>query len=132
MKIPENHIETSCYRTWMGEDGICWTKVKAGSEVTKKDALENSAAVTSYYKDRKYPLIVDSRGIRSISKEARDHFSLKDRPSPVNAIAIIIDSPVSRVIGNFFIGLSKTRVPSKLFLSESEAAKWANFFLDAE
>jgi hypothetical protein len=49
---------------------------------------------------------------------------MNNRDSNVSAFAIIIQSPLSRVIGNFFMGLNKPRVPARLFKSEKEAVKW--------
>jgi hypothetical protein len=40
------------------------------------------------------------------------------------AFAILIDSSVSRVVGNFFLGINKPAVPTKLFTNEKEAVKW--------
>ena len=131
MKLPEkgNYLESTAFYTWMGEDGICRTRVKEGAEVTIVEARENSEMVLSLKNERKYPLIVDSRKIKSMTKEARDFFSLNNRPSPVNSIAIIVGSTLSRVIGNFFIGLNRSRVPNKLFNSPDQALKWLNKFI---
>jgi hypothetical protein len=39
-------------------------------------------------------------------------------------VALLVGSPVTRVIGNFFIGLNKPRWPVRLFRSESDALAW--------
>ena len=122
-------IELSTYTTWMGDDGIARTKVKPMSDITIKEAKENSIAVNSLYEGKTFPLLVDSREIRSISKEARDHFSMNNRESHVIAFAIVIDSPLSKIIGNFFMGLNKPRVPTHLFNSEKDAVKWLKKYL---
>jgi hypothetical protein len=126
MEIPSNIqvTEITAYYTWMGKDGIARTKVKPLAEVTLAEAKENSVAVNSLSPGNRYPLLIDSRDIKSISKEARDFFSMNNRDSNVSAFAIIIQSPLSRVIGNFFMGLNKPRVPARLFKSEKEAVKW--------
>src|SRR5690554_4930135 len=103
----KKYLEVTAYITWMGDDGICRTTVKPGSAITIAEAKENSIAVQSFDNGEvKYPLVVDARGILSMTKEARDYLSLNNRTSPVNAIAIVVDSPLSRIIGNFFIGLN--------------------------
>ncbi len=127
--MSEKIIETTAYLTWMGKDGIARTTVKLNAEVTIKEAKENSNAVNSLYTGQSFPLLVDSRQIRSISKEARDLFSLNNRSSHVNSFAILIGSPLSRIIGNFFMGLNKPRVPVKLFNSEQEALVWLKKYL---
>ena len=132
MKLPTDIdvIETTCYHTWMGDDGICRTLVKDQAEVTMKEARENSEAVRSYDQGgSKYPLIVFAQNIKSITKEARDFLSIRGRQSPVCSIAIIVKSPLSRVIGNFFIGMNRAGVPSKLFTDEEAAVKWSKKIL---
>jgi hypothetical protein len=131
MELPssEKVIELSAYYTWMGQDGIARTKVKHNADVTIKEARENSAAVNSLAIGKTYPLLVDSRSIRSITKEARDLFSIKNRTSNVIAFAILINSPLSRVVGNFFMGLNKPSVPARLFHTEKEALKWLKQYI---
>lgn len=124
IKPNANFIETRTFYTWMGEDGIGRTQVKPGAEVVLDDAKENSVAVNQLKADTKFPLIIDTRNIKSISKDARDHFSLRGRESKTFAFAILIDSPLSMIIGNFFMGLNKPRVPVKLFTSEEKAISW--------
>ncbi len=127
--MSEKIIETTAYLTWMGKDGIARTTAKPNADVTLKEAKENSIAVNSLSTGQNFPLLVDAREIRSITKEARDLFSLNNRSSYVNSFAIIIGSPLSRIIGNFFMGLNKPRVPVKLFNSEQEALVWLKKYL---
>jgi len=122
-------IKTSAYTTWMGPDGIARTVVKADAEIGMKEAIENTNAVSSLFEGKKFPLLIDSRNIKYITKEARDHFSMRNRESVVNSFAILIYSPLSRIIGNFFMGLNKPRVPAKLFNDEEEAVKWLRKYL---
>lgn len=124
MKIPSTAHELKCYRTWMGADGIARTKVKVNAEVTLEDAKENSALVNSFFVDEKFPLLIDSRGIKSISREARSFFTTNGRETNTIAFAILIDSAVSKVVGNFFLGINKPAVPTKLFLHENDAINW--------
>jgi len=124
MEIPNTAHNLTCYFTWMGEDGIARTKVKPGSAVKLEHAQENSVAVNSFYVDRKYPLLIDARGIRSITRDARNFFTTNGRQTNTLGFAIIIDSSVSKVIGNFFLGINKPAVPTKLFLDESNVVDW--------
>lgn len=130
MKLPDNLevIETSAYWTWMGSDGVGRTKVKEGALVTIKEAKENAKVVVSL-SDKEFPLLIDSTGIKSITKEGRDFFSMNNRESLVIALGILVNSPLSRVVGNFFMGLNKPRVDTKLFSSEEEAIQWLKSYL---
>lgn len=131
MEIPADcHVhDLTCYYTWMGKDGIARTKVKPQAEVTIKESLENSKAVNSLRSDKKFPLLIDARHIKSISKEARDNFSIRNRETMINSFAVIIESPLSRIIGNFFMGLNKPSVPAKLFNNEQDAIAWLKQYL---
>jgi len=108
----------------MGTDGIARTKVKENVEITLEDAIENSIAINQFYVDKKFPLLIDSRGIKSISREARSFFTASGRETNTIAFAILIDSSVSKVVGNFFLGINKPAVPTKLFLDEKTAVHW--------
>jgi hypothetical protein len=130
IKPHPNAINLPSYWTWMGDDGIARTKVKPQAEVTLPQAQENSVAVNSFYTTKKYPLLIDSRNIKSITKEARDHFSIQQRKTSITAFAVLIDSPLSRIIGNFFMGLNKLTVPAKLFTQEQEALDWLKQYLE--
>lgn len=124
MKVPKNAHDLTCYYTWMGEDGIARTKVKQGAEVEIEEARENSIVVNSFYSGSKFPLLIDARGINSISREARNFFTTNGRETSTSAFGIIIDSYVSKVVGNFFLGINKPVVPTKLFSNEHQAIEW--------
>lgn len=129
MEIPKNAIENTCFHSWLRPDGIVCTKVKHGSEVKLAHAVENTATVTKILEGITAPLLIDSRGIKSMEQEARNHFTTKNRKTHTTAFAILIESPLSKVIGNFFIGINKPAVPTKLFVDEKEAIKWLNGYL---
>ncbi|MBI3240234.1 MAG: hypothetical protein HYZ43_15540 [Flavobacteriia bacterium] len=80
--------------------------------------------MNSFYVDEKFPILIDSRGIKSISREARSFFTTNGRATNTMAFAILIDSAVSKVVGNFFLGINKPAVPTKLFLDEELALQW--------
>lgn len=124
MEVPKNAINVTGYWTWMGSDGIARTKVKPEIDITINHALENTEVVTSFYVDKKFPILIDARGIKSMTREAREHFSTRGRDSKTNAFGIVIKSPLSRVIGNFFLGLNKPAVPTRLFDNENDAIEW--------
>lgn len=113
----------------MGSDGICRTKTKPQAEIDIEEALENSKAVNSFYTEKKYPLLVDARDIKSITKEARKQFAVNDRDTGIISFALIVKSPLSRVIGNFFMGLNKPSIPARLFDNEEEAILWLKKFM---
>lgn len=126
---PADAKELSKFWTWMGSDGICRTKTKPQAEINFEEAFENSKAVNSFYTERKYPLLVDARNIRSITKEARKQFAVNGRDTGITSFALMVKSPLSRIIGNFFMGLNKPGVPARLFDNEKDAIEWLKKFI---
>jgi len=122
--MESNRRESSVFISSLGSDGIFRTLVKPFSEVTVEHAMENTRFLHELKNKDKVPILVDLRKIKSISKEARAHFSMNGRAGAGNAIALIIKSPVSKIIGNFYISLEKPPVPVRLFTNEKEAVKW--------
>jgi hypothetical protein len=117
-------IETRIFYTSLETEGYILTRVKPGSEIQLQDAKDNTTAVIKISNGIIYPILVDLREIKSISKEARDHFSMRGRKPNVSAVAMLVRSPVSRIIGNFFIGFNKPVVPIRIFSVEKDAIDW--------
>ncbi len=113
----------------MGEEGIMRQVALPVSEHTLADAKENVEVAAKIVKGKKVPGLIDIREVKSISREARMHYAGDENAKVLNAVAMLVDSPVSRIIGNFFIGLNKAPFPCKLFSSESAAIEWLREFI---
>ncbi|MBU2512255.1 hypothetical protein KJ966_13035 [bacterium] len=103
------------------KDGVLRFSYFDSTEVFLEDALENIAAANRINGHDCQPLLIDITTVRYMKNDARKAFSMERNAS---AIALITSSYISRVIGNFFIGLEKTVVPSRLFNSEEDAIRW--------
>ncbi len=114
----------SVFTTTRNAGGFVCTLVRAGSEIQLDDAQENTANVIRISGGANFPILVDLREIKSISKEARDHFSMRGRKPNFTAIAMLVSSPLRSIIGNFFLGLNRPTVPTRLFTSENEEVSW--------
>jgi hypothetical protein len=93
------------------------------------DAKENIEAIKQFGNGKPIPVLVDIRESKGGSKESRAYFASEETGKIQSACALIVSSPLSRLIGNFFIGLNKTKFPTKLFLKEDEAVAWLKTFL---
>lgn len=114
----------SLFETSLDARGFIISRVAPFAEISLDHAKENTARVRELSGDRVYPILVDIRKIRSISKEARDHFSMRGRKPGVVAIAMLVSSPLSRIIGNFFLGLNHPIVPTRMFTDRERAEQW--------
>ena len=121
-------VETQTCKIWL-EDDIIHIVSLPGTEETLETAKENLAAVKKLVKNGKKPLLADMSQIKSVSREARECYSRKESEEFTSAMALIAKSAVSKVIGNFFLGLNKPPYPIKLFTSEKEAIDWLKEFI---
>ena len=68
----------------------------------------------------------------STDLEGRHLYSQAKLADAISAAAFIVGSPISRVIGSLFLGLSKPPFPVMLFSSEEKVLEWLKGFLDKE
>lgn len=76
---------------------------------------------------RRSPLLVDARGIGSMDRPARREFVR--RGDLVSAVALVVDTPLSRMMANFFLTVSKPVAPTRLFDDEVYALGWLREFV---
>ncbi len=131
--MKELKAETSTQKLyWDSENEIVWGEL-FGDQVTGKLARENVDAQERVRDDlnkAKIRVLIDMTSVTEMSKEARDYFANERTASIQRATALLIGSPVSRVIGNFFMGLNKPISPTKLFTDPGKAIQWLHTFSD--
>lgn len=88
------------------------------------DAQQNVAAIFDLAGQRRTRVLVDMRGVRSQSREARLYFAGQEAERVTAAVALLIGSPVSRVLANFFMHITPQRIPTALFTNEAAAVRW--------
>jgi hypothetical protein len=108
---------------------IIIARFRTGAEVTLDDSRANVALCLQRNAGRRRPLLVDLRGVKSQTAEARSYLAGREGVQVSQAVGLLIGSPVSRVLGNFYLGLNKPSVPTRLFTSEEEAQAWLRSFL---
>ena len=117
-------------KLWLGEDGIVRIIWIPDAEVTLADAQETMAAYLRVGKGKRRPLLVDTKTMKSLAREARHYYASEEAARVASAVAVIVGTPVSRVLGNFYLGLSNPRLPSRLFSLEDEALEWLKGYLE--
>lgn len=80
-------------------------------------------------KGKSYPLLSNIKAIKNSTKQARDFMASKEGCEGVIAAAVLIDSPLGSMIGNFFISISRPLVTTKIFTDEMDAKKWLTQFV---
>lgn len=115
------------FRMRMRADGIVHLVWALGSTVTLEDAVAATEVMAQLTGGRRSPLLVDTRKIGPMDRPARSEFVR--RGDLVSAVALVIDTPLSRMIGNFFLAVSKPVAPTRLFDDEASALAWLQEFL---
>lgn len=61
----------------------------------------------------------------ALDQAARRYLSYsKEQREMTSRVAMIASNPVARVIGNFFVGLNRPEIPTRLFSDEQTAITW--------
>jgi hypothetical protein len=117
-------VEVRTHIIWLADDGILRVKVKPNIQITLRDAQVAMRAISDVCGGKRRPALVDMTGLVAMDREARLVFAGEETAKVESAAALIIDSLLSRAIGNFFMGLNKPIIPTRLFTSEAEALAW--------
>lgn len=104
------HLDDHLHYTWVDGATACLV-----------DAEESLAAVEALAGSRRLPLLVDMRGLKTLDRAARSRFSETDA---ITRLAFVVESPLSRVLANFFLAVSRPSWPTRMFTSEDEAVAW--------
>ena len=74
-------------------------------------------------------MLVELDNVKTVSKESRGVYSSEETSKYLSAAALLVGNPVSRIIGNFYLGINKTAMPVKMFTSSKEAIAWLKSFI---
>jgi hypothetical protein len=119
---------TSSSVSWQ-EGAIVRTELLPGTEQTLADAVEHTNTIRIVAAGHRPPLLVDMRGMKSQSRDARQHYGSPEVVDITCAVALLVESRVTMLIANFFITVTKVSVPTKIFTDEAAALAWLNGFL---
>ncbi|MBR9652738.1 hypothetical protein [Thalassovita aquimarina] len=127
--MSEKRIITKTAVITLGEDGIIRVSSPPGTIDTLATARENARAFDKLCGGKKRPVLIYMEGTREEPQDVRRFYSDLSLSIPVAASALIVSTPVSKVIGSFYIGFNRPRHPIKLFTSESEAIEWLKGYM---
>jgi hypothetical protein len=95
--------------------------------------LETAKLATSFRKQitegNPMPAIADISMVKLVPKDTREYFSSAQAGEDISAMAVIINNPVARTIGNFFLKFHQPKYPFRFFTSVDEATNWIKQFV---
>lgn len=119
--MSNDEVIGSQFRAHRSDDAYVRVDWVDGAHVEVRDAAEAIEAVVALWPDPPAPVLVDMRGARSITRQARQTFA---DPPKIARTALYVDSPLGRTMANFFIAVSDPRIPIRLFTDLDEARRW--------
>ena len=122
-------IRTPTGTSFLDAHGIVHTSYDAGVEETLADAQASVRAALPLFGGTQHPILVDLRPLKSQTRDARNYYGSAEVMRNTAAVALLVSSRVSMVIANFFISVTKSAVPSRLFTDEAEAIEWLKGYL---
>ena len=122
-------IETRVRFVWMDAEGIVHSMSKPDVHVSLADMREVARQIGRLCDGTPRPLLVDLNGTSSMDREARAYLAGPETAHIQCAKAVMVCSPLARAIGNFFVRLNETIVPTRLFTAEEPALGWLRGFL---
>jgi len=119
-------IENQYIKIWT-EDDIMFGYYKV-DEVDLEVANHMITTRVEACGEKTYPFLGDVSSVKTITKDARSAFAEGDGIKNMNACALVVGSPVNRLLGNFFLSVSKPTIPTRLFTSHEDALTWLSTF----
>ncbi|WP_052665176.1 STAS/SEC14 domain-containing protein [Nitriliruptor alkaliphilus] len=119
--MDQDEITGANFRVYRLVPGVVRCDHPQGAEVNAQDAHEVVEAIATLAGGEPTPVLVDLRGTRTVSREARRIFRESRAPSK---LAMYVGSPLSRTIANFFIGVARPDVPARVFTDLDDAQGW--------
>jgi len=92
-----------------------------GAEAGIEDAEEVLGDIERLAAGQRLPLLVDLRSMKTLDRAARQCFGAT---TALSRVALFVDSPLSRMVANFYLALSRPSVPTQMFTSEADAVTW--------
>lgn len=114
------------FRMWLRPDGIVELVWRSGAELGLEDAVAAIDEMTKLTDGRRSLLLVDIHDAGQQDRAARMEFVRGG--DLVLAVALLVSTPLSRMMGNFFLTVSKPMAPTRLFDDEAAAVAWLKEF----
>ena len=125
--MKQNYFKNSIAEMWV-EDGIFYIVHAEGNVITKEIAISHVQERLKLTEGITYPMFIDSRGVKYVTKEAREYLNKGDGVKYISAGAFFINSSVSKIIGNYYLKFTRPPIPARLFTDHDKALQWLQRF----
>jgi hypothetical protein len=120
----EDYRENRKIKFRFGSDNILCTDCFPNTIMTLEDGKESTRISAEMVNNIPRPLLCDLTNVVKMTQDCRRHFAGPEHAKTYSKTALIVTSPISKIIGNFFLGLNKPLKPTRLFTNKEEALAW--------
>ena len=108
----------------LSDDGILYIECLPETIMSIEDGKLSTKIGMGLTEGTAMPLLCDLTNVTKMTQECRRYFAGPVHAEMFTKCALLITSPISRIIGNFFLGANKPLKPTRLFTKKEEAIKW--------
>lgn len=116
--------ETDKMKFILRSDGIMQIDCTPGTEMTIDKGKQATVILEEMIEGNPRPLLCDLTNVKKMTRECRQHFASEEHAMVFTKCALLISSPIARIIGNFFLGANVPARPTRLFTNKEEAINW--------
>jgi hypothetical protein len=110
--------------------GVMHQTYEPGVDLNYQDSIDEFEIYKDgYCSEVRRPMLVDLDNEKTVSKESRGIYSSAETVKYLTAAALLVGNPVSRIMGNFYLGINKAAMPVKMFTKKAEAITWLKGFI---
>lgn len=121
------NIENDFASFWI-KNGILFFVYKNDVDIHLSAAVQIVSDRLKLQKGKTYPVLCDTRGVKSIDMDARRYFAAEGSVF-IKAVALVSDTPLSRIISETYIKGNTPPIPTGIFNEDSEALEFLSEYV---
>jgi hypothetical protein len=118
-------IDTPVARLWIDGDRVIHIHFKP----TDKHGIDEARSVVSAHNQlaagSQCPVLADIQHVTvGANRDAREYYVSEESSRYKTGMAMIVSSPMQRMLGNIFFKINRPPYPTRLFSRQADALKW--------
>jgi hypothetical protein len=105
-------------------DNIMQIECRPNTIMTLEEGKLSTKIVGEMIQFNPLPLLCDLTNVIKMTQDCRKHFAGREHAAVFSKCALIVSSPIGKIIGNFFLGANKPLRPTRLFNNKEEGLSW--------
>jgi hypothetical protein len=112
----------------IGTDGVAKIRWSSGAIITEDLARMSVVELADLVPSgKRVPVLADIRQLKAMTREGRVFYG--HAAETISAVALLAQSPATRMVANFFLGLNRPNVPTQMFTEEEKAIAWLRHYV---